>query len=64
MASSTHAWNKYQKWCRLVILLHEGGEEIVKNILDHIGVDITDGAEIYKKLKLHEKTTIKKNHLT
>ena len=60
MASSTDAWNKYQKWCRLVILLHEGGEEIVKNILDHIGVDITDGAEIYKKLKPHEKTKIKK----
>ena len=62
MASSTAAWNKHKKWCRLVILLHEGGEKIVKDILVHIGVDITDGAKIYKILK-DEETKIKKKPL-
>ena len=60
MASPADPWNKYQKWCRLVILLHEGGEKIFKDILDQIGVDITDGAEIYQKLKPYEKTKLKK----
>ena len=60
MASPADAWNKYRKWCRLVILLHEGGEKIVKDILGQMGVDITDGVEIYQKLKPHEKTVLKK----
>ena len=59
MTSPADPWNKYRKWCRLVILLHEGGEEIVKDILDQIGVDITDGAKIYQKLKPYEKTKLK-----
>ena len=63
MASSADVWNKYREWCRLVILLHEGGEQIVKDILDHIGVDITDGGKIYQKLKAHENTKIKKKPL-
>ena len=60
MASPADAWNKYRKWCRLVILLHEGGEKIVKDILGQMGVDITDGVEIYQKLKPHEKTVLKR----
>ena len=45
-------WNKYKRWCRLVILLHEGGEVVCKDILCEVGVrDVTDGAEIYRKLE-------------
>ena len=60
MASSADAWSKHRNWCRLVILLHEGGESIVKGILGQMGVDITDGSEIYQKMKLHEKNILKK----
>ena len=59
MASPTDAWNKHRNWCRLVILLHEGGESIVKQILSKMGVDITDGSQIYKKMKPHEKKNTK-----
>ena len=56
MASSpADVWNKYRKWCRLVILLHEGGEDLVKDILGKMGVNITDGAEIYQKLEPYKK---------
>ena len=60
MASPADAWNKHRNWCRLVILLHEGGESIVKRILAQMGVDITNGSEIYQKMKLHEKDRLKK----
>ena len=60
MASPADAWNKHRNWCRLVILLHEGGESIVKCILSQMGVDITNGSEIYQKMKLHEKDRLKK----
>ena len=60
MASPADAWNKHQNWCRLVILLHEGGENIIKCILGQIGVDITDGSEIYQKMKPHGKNRLKK----
>ena len=59
MASPTDAWNKYRNWCRLLVLLHEGGEIIVKQILSKMGVDITDGSQIYQKMKLHEKKILK-----
>ena len=60
MASLTDIWNKYRKWCRLVILLHEGGEIVCKDILCKIGVtNVTDGVEIYQKLEPY-KETIKK----
>lgn len=60
MASLPDIWNKYRKWCRLVMLLHEGGETVCKDILDKLGVtDITDGGELYRKLEIH-KTKIKK----
>ena len=59
MASPTDAWNKHRNWCRLVILLHEGGESIVKQILSKMGVDITDGSQIFQKMKLHEKNILK-----
>ena len=60
MASPADAWNKHRNWCRLVILLHEGGESIVKRILGIMGVDIKDGSDIYQKMKLHEKNRLKK----
>ena len=60
MASPADPWNKHRNWCRLVILLHEGGENIVKCILDQMGVDITDGSEIYQKMKPYEKNRLKK----
>lgn len=60
MASPGCAWNKHRKWCRLVILLLEGGENRVKHILCQMGVDITDGAQIYHEMKLHEKNRLKK----
>ena len=59
MASPTDAWNKHRNWCRLVVLLHEGGETIVKQILSKMGVDITDGSQIYQKMKPHEKNRLK-----
>lgn len=60
MDSLQNIWNKYQKWCRLVILLQEGGETICKDILYKMGIaDVSDGAEIYQKLEPH-KEKIKK----
>ena len=49
------AWNNHLNWCRLVILLHEGGESVIKRILAHMGVDITDGSDIYQKIKPYIK---------
>ena len=60
MASLTDIWNKYRKWCRLDVLLHEGGETVCKDILCEIGVkNVMDGVEIYQKLEPY-KETIKK----
>ena len=52
MASVCKSWIKFRKWCRLIILIHKGGESVCRNILSKMDVkDITDGTEIYKKLK-------------
>ena len=60
MASLHDILNKYQKWCRLVILIQDGGEFVCKDILSKMGIkDTTDGAEIYKKLKPYENEIIK-----
>ena len=60
MDSLQDIWDKYQKWCRLVILLHESGETICKDILYKMGIaDLSNGAEIYQKLETH-KEKIKK----
>lgn len=56
MTSLPNIWNKYLRWCRLLILIHQGGEYLCKNILYKMGVkDVTDGAEIYSRLKQYEK---------
>ena len=56
MASSIDIWNKYQRWCRLLILIHEGGNCVCKDILSLIGItDTTDGAEIYSIMKPFKK---------
>lgn len=52
MAVDMNIWNKYERWCRLVILLTKGGGDICKNIMSELGIkDETDGAEIYIRLK-------------
>ena len=56
MGSFHDIWNKFPNWCRLVILIHEGGESVCKEILSKMSIkDLTDGAEIYRKLKPHEE---------
>ena len=60
MASLPDILKKHQKWSRLVILIEEGGEFVCKDILSKMGIEnITDGAEIYKKLKPYEKEITK-----
>ena len=56
MAFVPDAWDKYQRWCRLVILLHEWGETLIKDLLNKLGIDIKNGAQLYQKLEPHEKT--------
>ena len=62
MGSTTAIWNKFEKWCRLVILLQEGGESVCKHILHtELGVP-TDGGGMYKYLQKYEvdiKRTVK-----
>ena len=54
MGSTQAIWNKFEKWCRLVILLQEGGEYVCKHILHtELGVP-TDGGEMYKYLQSYE----------
>ena len=56
MASSHYIWNKYQRWCRLLILLCKGGGLVCEDILSKIGIkDITDGREIYGKLRPYRR---------
>ena len=56
MACHHDMWIKFRKWCRLIILVHKGGESVCKDILSQMGIgDITDGAEIYSILKSYEK---------
>ena len=56
MGSFHDIWNKFRNWCRLVILIHEGGESVCKDILSKMGIkDLTNGAEIYRKLKPYEE---------
>lgn len=56
MPSSHDIWKTYQRWCRLLILLCEGGEFLWKDILPKMGIkDVTDGREIYSKLRFHKR---------
>ena len=62
MSSPQDIWNKFEKWCRLVILVQEGGESVCKEIIyTEMGV-LTDGREMYKYLKKYE-TDIKKSKM-
>ena len=56
MAFVPDACDKYQRWCRLVILLHEWGETLIKDLLNKLGIDIKNGAQLYQKLEPNEKT--------
>ena len=54
MSSTQDVCNKFEKWCRLVILLQEGGESACKDIL-HTELRVpTDGGEMYKHLQSYE----------
>ena len=56
MTSLHNISNKYPRWCRLLILIHQSGEYLWKDILYKVGVkDLADGAEIYRRLKPYEK---------
>ena len=60
MGSTQAVCNKFEKWCRLVILLQEGEESVCKYIFHtEMGVP-TDGGEMYKHLQSYE-ADIKKN---
>ena len=51
MASHPDINRKYLKWNCIVVLLHEGGETVCERKLYEIGVDVTDGRELYRKLE-------------
>lgn len=54
MGSTPAVCRKFEKWCRLVILLQEGGESVCKYIL-HNKLDVpTDGGEMYKHFQSYE----------
>ena len=56
MTSLHNISNKYPRWCRLLILIHQSAEYLCKDILYKMGVkDLADGAEIYRRLKPYEK---------
>ena len=55
MASYPDINRKYVKWNCIVLLLHEGGETVCKCKLSEIGVDVTDGVRLYRKLEPHKK---------
>ena len=61
MGSTQAVCNKFEKWCRLVILLQESEESVCKYIFHtEMGVP-TDGGEMYKNLQSYE-ADIKKKH--
>ena len=52
MTSVPDIWNKNEKWCRLQMLLCEGGMTVYKDILSKLGVkDTTNGKDIYRRLQ-------------
>ena len=56
MDSIPDIWSKYTRWCRLLILLDQGGKSICSDILFKLGIkNAKDGAEIYSKLKPHRE---------
>ena len=61
MCSSQDIWNRFEKWCRLAILVQEGGESACKYILKEMKVP-ESGKEMYRHLKSYE-TSIKKSNM-
>ena len=54
MCSSQDIWNRFGRWCRLAILVQEGGESVCKSIL-HIELNVPKGGkEMYRHLKSYE----------
>ena len=45
MASFHDIWKKFRKWCRLIILLHKGGESVCKDLQSQMSIE--DITEIY-----------------
>ena len=59
MGSSQDIWNRFEKWCRLAILVQDAGESVCKSIL-YTEMNIPKGGKkIYRHLKSYE-TSIKK----
>ena len=59
MGSSQDIWNRFEKWCRLAILVQEGGESVCKYII-YTEMNVPKGGKkMYQHLKRHE-TRIKK----
>ena len=62
MGSSQDIWNRFEKWCRLAILVQEGGEHVCKYIL-YTEMNVPKGGkEMYRHLKSYE-TRIKKSKM-
>ena len=62
MGSSQDIWNRFKKWCRLSILVQEGGEYVCKHIL-YTEMNVPKGGkEMYRHLKSYE-TSIKKSKM-
>ena len=53
MGSCQDIWNKFEKWCRLAILVQAGGESVCKDILKELKVP-EGGKDMYEHLKDHK----------
>ena len=62
MSSVHNTANKFDKWCRLVILIEEGGLSVCKDILHQRMHVPTEGQGIYKYLQ-HYRMEIQKYKL-
>ena len=51
MGSTQDIWNRFERWCRLIILVQEGGESVCKHILYKEMNVPTEGGEMYKYLQ-------------
>ena len=54
MGSSQDIWNRFEKWCRLAILIQEGGENVCKHII-YTEMKVPEGGKkMYWYLKRYE----------
>ena len=55
MISDLDVWSKYRKWYTAENVFHESEDTLLKEILNTMDVEKTDGAEIYQKMETHGK---------